>query len=171
MTSRLVGIGSLAVVVSLLSACGPAPTECGADCGNVAGIYAVETTSVSGTCSFVPYQVLPTIELTQSAEGQATTEVLDPVNQVPVSLAGPLYAPSADDQVGTIASFSMYTQTARQATRDDPAMLNLRVIFAGSVASDDTRDGGRVLSGTLNTTAEATGGESCQVNLTFTARD
>ncbi|MFN7134878.1 MAG: hypothetical protein ACK4N5_22550 [Myxococcales bacterium] len=138
----------LVAAASMAAACGPGGERCVGDCPNVAGVYTLQTSNVSGQCGFAPLLPGPSIELKQSEDGsQVTATLIDPVNQLEVQLAGDLLvAPDRRDR----ATFSMVARFPRQASMMNPAVIDLSLTLVGNVLLTDA---GRVLTVTLTNTS------------------
>ncbi|MBX5483086.1 MAG: hypothetical protein IRZ16_14770 [Myxococcaceae bacterium] len=138
---------------------------CERDCPRVGGIFQVDSSTMTQSCAFEPWLFGPTIELVQSEDTAGVrTSVIDPVNQLPVTLAGQVIRP--DDP--KIAGFQMRTETSRQATRNDPTVGRFELIFNGSVSHEEDR---AQLNATLTMTELVTQGQSCQSVLQVVGRE
>lgn len=141
-----------------LSGCG-GEQPCRGGCPDISGAYQVEASAVAGECSFTPWLVGPTLVLTQTADGATiSTEVIDPVNQIPVTLTGDVFTPTA-----TETTFRMRGQTHRQDTQRSDLTSRFELRFNGTVLH------GRALNGTFNMVQLGQGEEpGCQLFLTLT---
>ena len=142
--------------VCALAGCSDAEV-CDGDCPRVGGIFQIEATSPAQGCEFTPWLIGPTLEVRQEPGASSVlAELIDPVNQIPVQLAGDVLRPE-DPGVGV---FQMEGQTNRQTTDDSKAISTFQLLLRGSVTQNETPPR---LSATLTTTEiPPSGSGGCQ---------
>lgn len=146
----------LALALLLILGCGGEP-PCSGNCPDLAGAYAIRLSSVTGFCDFLPYEVGPSLELSQSEEGRRiSSELIDPINRLPVRLVGDVFAPPPGADEDLLGSFSV----GGRAARLDQGGLAFEVRLSGTVREQAGR---RSLSATLTTLGTREARTSCQV--------
>lgn len=154
-------------LIFLLAGCGSGQRVCDGNCPDVSGSFSLLQTMPMGECAFASYVPPPTLTLTQSDDGRhVSTQLIDPINQLLVSMVGNVLAPDASDKHG---NFRIETQLLRQASRTDSRLYSLEVIFTGSVARTD--GGGATLSSTLTEVQQQPGdGAGCTITISLPGR-
>jgi hypothetical protein len=145
--------------------CGPAWQVCTSNCPAVSGTYSIQTNALSGTCSFQPYLLGPSIVLTQQGS-EVSTALLDPTTAFPVSLAGSVLVPPTGSNQQALAEVQMQAQAARDLSSNSTSLDAFEVRFHAAVLT------GGVLSGSLETAAlgENANDPPCDFVLQFGAR-
>ncbi len=149
-----------------LSACAENQV-CESNCPDVSGAYSLTTSTASGQCAFEPLLLPPTIQLEQSdGSGQIATTVIDPVQQLELTLSGSLFTHAGEDHPELLASFRFLTQPTRQATPSAAELTRFEILLTGSVFASG---GARQVSGQLiQTEVEGPGANGCSVSQSFT---
>lgn len=155
--------------LAVLVACGPTAAVCDVDCPAIAGTYRIISQTTLGACPFTPYLLGPTLALEQSPDGRrVSAQVIDPVQQLPVLLAGEVFRPRGDDPE-VIGSFRMFASTRRAPSPGEQGLVALDVTLTGTVATDDE---GRHVTGSLTTFQIGDADDDgCQVTFGFTGRE
>ena len=150
----------------VLSACADNQV-CESGCPDVAGTYALTTSAASSSCAFEPYLLPPMIELEQEAgSGQVETTLIDPVQQLDLTVSGSIFSNANGDDPELLASFRFATQPLRQATPHTADLTRFEVLLTGSVFESE---GVRHLSGQLvQVQIDEAGSSGCSVSQSFT---
>ena len=154
-----------------LAACGPSAIPCAAgECPQVGDLYQIESTQVSGSCSFTPMTLGSSLNVSQSGDGmRAAVAVFDPVQGVPLELIGDVYT-APENTRGVTGEVSATTQVARPATQISAELVNMDVTFTMSVSVTTVGEKKqRSMSGALISTVTPSDPEEevCQITISF----
>jgi hypothetical protein len=127
----------------------------------VSGAFSLVATQPMGSCDFASYLPPPTLTITQSDNGQhMATELIDPINQLLVSVEGDVLPPDGSTGNGT---FQIHTRLLRQASAGDPRLFTVELLMSGTVARSAE---GATLSSTLTEVQQEPGdGAGCTLTL------
>lgn len=132
------------LILLLLVGCAGRP-PCEVDCPDLAGTYALENTTAFGSCPFAPYELPPSMTLSQSPDRrQVSAAIIDPVSGLELSMSGRAFGPAGD----TVGSFVMESQTNRRIFAGSNERVTLQLRLSGAVNQIGDR---RTLSARLST--------------------
>lgn len=136
--AKLLRTSAMVLALYGASACGPQGAPCVGDaCPQVAGTYALQSSSVVGTCAFVPLLPGPSLELEQSEDGsRLLATFIDPVNRIEVTLSGDLLV---SDESPDTATFVMNSRFPRLLRSGSPATVDMHVTFSGAIELGEQR--------------------------------
>jgi hypothetical protein len=151
----------------LVVGCGSERDICDGNCPDVSGTFSLVSVEPLGDCSFATYLPPPMLTITQSGDGRhVTTQLIDPVNQLLVSVQGNVLEPKDSD--GDAGHFVVHTRGLRQATQDTQQALTLELMITGTVTR--SADGASLSSTLTELQQEPAEGSGCEITLPLNGR-
>lgn len=158
---RRIGAAAFLAAGWLFIGCDGGSAICSGSCPDVSGAFSLVAIQPMGSCDFASYLPPPTLTIFQTdGGGHMATELIDPINQLLVSIEGNVLPPDASSGNG---SFQIHTRLLRQASADDPRLFTVELLMSGTVSRSAQ---GATLSSTLTEVQqEPTEGAGCTITL------
>jgi len=135
-------------VVLALAACGDDVAECTpGNCPNLAGVYNISFTQITGQCPYQLPLLPPALTLEQSPDGtRVSARLIDPVYQLEQDIAGEVLVLEDNDDPEFVGSFQAFTRTVRPAATGSRRLVTLELFLTATVTLEDDE---RFISGQL----------------------